>query len=169
VTITYAPATLLTLEPIKDAIRDVLVADLPAALDIVQDRSTPFLHLAGIEAEHITLEVFNHIRQVAHWPSMTIAGWHVRPESASEQRLSGMWRGQIDVTVFVKDEESDRDALARRLDRYLAAIWLALGNTERYAGAEIDGDSQELNQSEPLGTTAAMRAGVLSFDVTFVA
>lgn len=162
--VSNVPARLPTLEPVKQALGAALTADLGAALAQVAARfPNPAITLPL--PRETRLATVRRWDQVRLWPTLLVIGSDVRIEQAGQVPGAGQWLGDIELAVFLQDQDHDQLALA--LDRYLAALWLVVINNEPFARAAVDGESVAMEASEPGGNTPHMRAAALTFSVRF--
>lgn len=162
--LTYVPTRLPTLEPVKRAIADALIADLAAALaEVTARHPSPAITLAV--PKEVRLETVSRYEQIRYWPTVTVTGWNGRLESPAGEPIGGLWRAEIELAAFVQDTDGER--LALTLDRYIEALWLVLLNGEPFAKARIVPESAAFEVSDPAGSTTSQRAAALTFDVLF--
>jgi hypothetical protein len=170
VALTYYPAKLPSLEPIKDAILAALQADLPEALSYVDTHGplgTARKPLGLVEPRGYELATLASFSVVTQWPWLQIVGRDNSVEEAWEQLQNARWTGFINLFLYL---QSPNDAqLARMMDRYPEAIWLVLMNNEPFAGAHIDTPTPHILPSEPAGSTPNARCVGMFFEVRYTA
>jgi hypothetical protein len=155
-----------TLEPVRDAVQTLVLAQLGAFQAAVEAE----MEAHGQPAETLTVPAAAAISQetnadlsvVSLWPSLVILTSASRSISAVEKLddpRATEWQGELQLLHY--EQNADPAALKRTLDRQIAAYWnLLVGNDPLLGMYFLQGETVEIAFSSPNAGAAQRGVGL---------
>lgn len=168
----FVPRILPTLEAVAQTVGNAALDSFGDCLDAVSDWADA-QNLAPITLQMPNAVRYSYIRDDElnqTWPTLVVQTVGPRRDdpgvvggSLSQVGLVGRWRGTLWLQYWVADSDPERLELA--LQRYQAALFLLVANTEPMAKGVLDPNSVQLGASPQVVESLNLRVAQLSCDV----
>lgn len=168
------PLMIPSLEPVRDAVESALRTYLAEAFDDITAASPTADAQGNPVAVDLVLPkeyrpaMLTDLAVNTVWPTCVITSSAAHMVESDSNGPGGLWAGTVQIEYW--DQHTDRKVLARRMDRYAAALIAVVSLEDDNPLADlcqVMTDTFDLAYAEPGPPTPNVRAVGIRFDVQF--